>query len=517
MNQQTFSALPLGSERIEAVKAAGYIEPTEIQSLAIPQLVAGRDLLATAQTGTGKTAAFVLPMFERITPDGDRRGPVRPHALIVTPTRELALQIAESIDRYGAGSRLRCVTLFGGASRNRQLGELRGRPHVVVATPGRLLDFQGEGEIDLSAVRYLVLDEADRMLDMGFINPMRKIVALTPADRQTALFSATMPPQIEALASEFLRNPARVSAQTGEVRVEQIDHSVMYVGQEDKLALLGEIIRERGMFRVLVFTRTKHRASRVAKALAKQSYRSDAIHGNKSQSARNRALTEFKSGKLDVLVATDVASRGIDVEDVTHVINFEIPNEPETYVHRVGRTARAGSDGAAISFVDESEMGYIRDIEKLLGGRISVDADHAYHKERATVVQSASGSRGRSNGGSQGNRSGGSPANGSGNLNARGDSGGGGNAGGGRNGNGNSRGSRNAGSSGTPRGSRTGNGRTDGHARGNGSSGGDGNTRGDGNGRDRGNDGAPRKTAGSGSRSRSRRRRSRGGARRRAE
>jgi ATP-dependent RNA helicase RhlE len=397
MKNTTFHQLELSDTTLAAVDAAGYTNPTEIQHRAIPELLAGRDVLGTAQTGTGKTAAFVLPMLERLAPAADRGGPrpnrqhgggpsaARPRALILTPTRELAVQIVESVQTYGSGSSLACLAVFGGASKNRQIDELRARPDILVATPGRLLDLISERYIDLAAVEYLVLDEADRMLDMGFIPSVRTIVGMTPNDRQTALFSATMPPPIEKLANDFLRKPARVAAEAGEVRVHKIDQSVMYVDQADKLQLLPKLIRDRGMFRVLVFTRTKHRARKVAKVLLKEDLQADAIHGDKSQSARLRALENFRSGKTHVLVATDVASRGIDVDDITHVVNFEIPNEPESYVHRIGRTARAGTEGTAISLCDTTEMPYIASIEKLMGVRIAVDADQPYHRHREST------------------------------------------------------------------------------------------------------------------------------------
>jgi ATP-dependent RNA helicase RhlE len=391
MTATNFSHLDLRTSTLTAVDDAGYTTPTEVQRLAIPELLAGKDVLATAQTGTGKTAAFVLPLVERVRP-AERRGKnATPTALILTPTRELAVQIVESIGTYGKGSGLSCLAIYGGASRNRQIDQLRARPDIVVATPGRLLDLIAEHYIDLRAVTYLVLDEADRMLDMGFIPAVRRIVGMTPTERQTALFSATMPGPIQELARQFLRDPEHIAAESGELRVEKIDQYVMHVDQADKLDLLPRLIRDRGMFRVLVFTRTKHRARKVAKVLDKQGIDADAIHGDKSQSARLRALSDFRNGKLHVLVATDVASRGIDVDDITHVINFEIPNEPETYVHRIGRTARAGSEGCAISLCDESEMTYVRDIERLIGAEITLDRDQPYHVERARPAARAGG------------------------------------------------------------------------------------------------------------------------------
>ncbi len=382
MTTSTFNTLQLHDRTLAAVEAAGYTIPTEIQRRTIPEILAGRDVLATAQTGTGKTAAFVLPMLQRLERATRSSGSATPSALILTPTRELAAQIVESVRVYGKGSQLRPLAIYGGASRNRQIQDLRSHPHIVVATPGRLLDLMSDGYLNLRNVSYLVLDEADRMLDMGFIPAVRTIIAMTPPERQTTLFSATMPSAIQSLASDLLNKPVRIQAESGELKIDRIAQSVMYVDQADKLELLPRLIRERQMFRVLVFTRTKHRARKVEKLLAKQNLPSDSIHGDKSQAARTRALSNFKTGKVQVLVATDVASRGIDVDDITHVINFELPNESETYVHRIGRTARAGADGHAISLCDRSEMTYLRDIERLMGATLSVDRDHPYHQER---------------------------------------------------------------------------------------------------------------------------------------
>jgi ATP-dependent RNA helicase RhlE len=392
MDSLSFTSLKLDEKTLAAVDAAGYTTPTEIQERTIPEILAGRDVLATAQTGTGKTAAFVLPMLQRVDNAGRGGRAAKPTALILTPTRELAAQITESIRVYGKGSKLTAAAVFGGASRSRQINELSSYPDIVVATPGRLLDLISDRYIALGEVTYLVLDEADRMLDMGFIPAVRQIMGMTPDARQTVLFSATMPKPIQTLAHDFLRNPVRIQAEAGEVRIDRINQSVLHIDQADKITLLPDLIRDRGMFRVLVFTRTKHRASKVAKVLAKQDLPSDAIHGDKSQAARTRALAAFKSGKIQVLVATDVASRGIDVDDISHVVNFELPNEAETYVHRIGRTARAGADGHAISFCDSSEVNYLRDIERLMGVQLSVDRDHPYHRERAERYSRPSGS-----------------------------------------------------------------------------------------------------------------------------
>lgn len=391
MTAPSFDTLQLHERTLAAIDAAGYTIPTEIQHRTIPEILAGKDVLATAQTGTGKTAAFVLPMLQRVRLAARGGRSATPSALILTPTRELAAQITESIRTYGSESRLRAVSIFGGASRNRQITELRSHPDILVATPGRLLDLIADGFISLRDVSYLVLDEADRMLDMGFIPAVRQIIDMTPSERQTALFSATMPRPIQSLARDLLVDPVRVQAESGELKVARISQSVMYVDQADKSSLLPELIRERGMFRVLVFTRTKHRARKVEKILLKQDLPSDSIHGDKSQAARTRALANFKNGKVQILVATDVASRGIDVDDITHVVNFELPNEPETYVHRIGRTARAGAAGNAISFCDSTEMPYLRDIEKLIGANLTVDREQPYHQERKQSVGKSSG------------------------------------------------------------------------------------------------------------------------------
>ena len=387
MTTPDFTSLMLHDRTLAAVDAAGYSTPTEVQHRAIPELLAGRDVLATAQTGTGKTAAFVLPMLQLVKRAQATASRATPSALILAPTRELAAQIVESIKTYGRGSRLKALAIIGGDSRNRQLRDLGSHPDIIVATPGRLLDFMSEGRIDLRHVSYLILDEGDRMLDMGFIPAVRKIMESIPSNRQTALFSATMPTAVRALANDLLTNPVSISAEAGELRIDRITQSVMYVDQADKFELLSRLISERGMYKVLVFTRTKHRASKVAKLLIKRNLTCDAIHGDKSQSARTRALANFKNGKIQVLVATDVASRGIDVDDITHVVNFELPNEAETYVHRIGRTARAGASGNAISFCNETEMPYLRDIERLVGISLSVDKDQPYHQERRLPAQ----------------------------------------------------------------------------------------------------------------------------------
>ena len=389
MSDLRFSDLALATSVQNAVRQEGYLHPTPIQAEAIPELIAGRDVLATAQTGTGKTAAFVLPLVHHLL--GRRPDTKGPEALILCPTRELAVQIGEAFTRYGAGSAVRHSVLFGGAPKPTQIRSLRARPRVVIATPGRLLDLINERYLTLDRVQFLVLDEADRMLDMGFIPDVRRICSMVNAERQTALFSATMPDEIASLAASIMQNPTRIAVASDSVAVDRIDQTVLHVDQENKLQLLTELIQGRGMYRAIVFTRTKHRSSRVAKALNKAGITSDAIHGDKTQNARQRALDSFRRGRIQVLVATDVASRGIDVDDVTHVVNFEIPNEPETYVHRIGRTARAGADGIAISLCTRDELSSLRAIERLIEAPIPVDIDHAYHVEPPRPAAGRSG------------------------------------------------------------------------------------------------------------------------------
>ncbi len=438
MQSLSFSDFGLAESLVRAVAKEGYTQPTEIQSRAIPVLVSGANLLGTAQTGTGKTAAFTLPLIhslisavdenaEKAARSGDQQdrrershrnagrstsrnnqrhsGPARPVALILAPTRELAIQIDSSVATYGAGSGISHLAVFGGAPKGRQMEGLRRNPKVLVATPGRLQDFIGERAIDLSGVEYLILDEADRMLDMGFIPEVRKIAAMAINRKQTALFSATMPVEIEHLAEEILGPKAdRIAVAPKTMTADGIRQSVLHMTREDKISLLPEIIRDRGMFRVLVFTRTKHRAARVAKILSKAGIPSDEIHGNRTQNQRQRALESFRRGKIQVLVGTDVAARGIDVDDITHVINYEIPNEPETYVHRIGRTARAGMEGEALSFCDRDELGDFRRIETLLKGAVDIDRTHRFHVEPA-APRSTNRGGGRTGGGRPGARS----------------------------------------------------------------------------------------------------------------
>jgi ATP-dependent RNA helicase RhlE len=369
----SFSSLGLAEPILRALVAENYVAPTPIQAQAIPHLLAGRDLLGIAQTGTGKTAAFALPILHHLaapSAPGRRNGA---RALILTPTRELAIQIGASFRAYGRNTQLRCAEIFGGVSQHRQVEALRRGLDIVVATPGRLLDLMEQGHVRLDSVSVLVLDEADRMLDLGFIQPIRKIVARLPQQRQSLLFSATMPRDIEQLAQFILRDPARVEVTPQATTVERIEQRVLFVAAADKRNALANLLKDPAIGRTLVFTRTKHGADRVHRHLETSGVRAAAIHGNKSQNARQRALGDFRNGHIRVLVATDIAARGIDVDGITHVVNFELPNVPESYVHRIGRTARAGADGVAISLCDPSERAFLRDIEKLTRQRLTPD------------------------------------------------------------------------------------------------------------------------------------------------
>jgi ATP-dependent RNA helicase RhlE len=380
----SFSQLDIIDPIRRALHTEGYSVPTPIQAQAIPLLLAGRDLLGCAQTGTGKTAAFAIPILTRLAGSPRREGLRGPRVLVLAPTRELASQIGESFATYGRHLSLRHVVVFGGVGQKPQVDGIRRGAEIVVATPGRLLDLMQQGHVRLDGIEALVLDEADRMLDMGFIQPIRRIVAAVPRKRQTMLFSATLPPDIVALASGMLNNPATVSVTPTASTAEKVSQWVLHVQTNNKRNLLAEVLRDRAMARVLVFTRTKHGANRVAEHLNRGGVCTEAIHGNKSQSARERALSGFKKGSVRVLVATDIASRGIDVDGITHVINFELPNEPESYVHRIGRTGRAGAAGIALSFCDPSERTFLRDIERLTRARLRVVESHPYSDQQHT-------------------------------------------------------------------------------------------------------------------------------------
>ena len=374
-----FSDLDLIEPLQRALSAEGYTTPTPIQVQAIPPLLAGRDLLGIAQTGTGKTAAFALPLLQRLAANPRRPQPRSARVLVLTPTRELALQIHESFATYGRHLRLSRAAIFGGVGQAPQVRAAARGLDVLVATPGRLLDLVNQGHVHFDGLEAFVLDEADRMLDMGFIRDVRRIVALLPARRQTLLFSATMPDAVAALANSLLHEPQRVEVTPPAATVDRIDQRILFVETGNKRALLAELLSDGTITRALVFARTKHGADRIADQLAKVGVRADAIHGNKSQGARQKALAGFRDGRLRVLVATDIAARGIDVDGISHVINFDLPNEPESYVHRIGRTARAGADGIALSFCDAQETAYLRDIERTIRRSVPVDAGHAYH------------------------------------------------------------------------------------------------------------------------------------------
>ncbi|MEM1417885.1 MAG: DEAD/DEAH box helicase [Myxococcota bacterium] len=364
----TFDALGLHTDILRAVHAAGYREPTPIQADAIPPALAGRDLIGCARTGTGKTAAFGLPLLQRVDALAEEDTVLR--ALILTPTRELAAQIGESLGTYGQHLEIWHTVIFGGVKEGKQIAELRRGIDVLVATPGRLLDLMDRGFVDLSDIGIFVLDEADRMLDMGFLRDVKRVIAKLPKKRQTMLFSATMPAPIRKLASELLHDPVSVAVAPVSSAAEKVRQEVVFVEKREKPKKLIELLRAGDIDHTIVFTRTKHGANRLVKKLAGAGIEAAAIHGNKSQGARTRALDGFRSGALNVLVATDIAARGIDVEGISHVINFDLPNVPETYVHRIGRTARAGASGIAVSFCDPEEKAYLRSIEKLLGERI---------------------------------------------------------------------------------------------------------------------------------------------------
>jgi ATP-dependent RNA helicase RhlE len=367
-----FSSLGLADPILRALNTEGYTTPTPIQAQAIPPVMEGRDLLGCAQTGTGKTAAFALPILHRLAAqpvDKARRGPALPRVLVLSPTRELATQIGESFAAYGRHTGLTHTVIFGGVSQFHQVKALQRGVDILVATPGRLIDLMEQRLVNLSAVRVLVLDEADRMLDMGFIQPIRRIVAALPdpRSRQTLLFSATMPREIMHLADSLLRDPVKVAVTPVSSAVPLIEQSLYMVQRNSKQALLERLLDSPEVARAVVFTKTKHGADRVARRLARAGVSSDAIHGNKAQNQRTRALDAFRSGRVRVLVATDVAARGLDVDGITHVFNFDLPMEPEAYVHRIGRTGRAGATGVAVSFCDNEERGLLRDIEKLTG------------------------------------------------------------------------------------------------------------------------------------------------------
>jgi ATP-dependent RNA helicase RhlE len=370
LTNPAFSSLGLAEPLQRALTADNYVQPTPIQAQAIPALLAGRDVLGIAQTGTGKTAAFGLPLLQKLYLERKPAASRSARSLILAPTRELALQIDESLRSYGRHLKLRHAVVLGGVSENKQIGAMRQGVDILVATPGRLLDLIGQKHIVLGAVTTLIVDEADRMFDMGFIRDVRRIVSCLPRQRQSMLFSATMPAEVAHLVAEILRDPMRIDVSPATLTAEKIDQRVYYVESKDKQALLHNLLLDSAMKRAIVFTRTKHCANKVAKRLGDVGHTAEAIHGNKSQNARQRALEGFRSGRARILVATDIAARGIDIDGVTHIVNFELPEVPETYVHRIGRTARAGNGGVAISFCDASERESLQSIERLVKHRL---------------------------------------------------------------------------------------------------------------------------------------------------
>ncbi len=370
----TFEQLHLIEPILRALKAEGYTTPTPIQSQAIPLLLKGRDVLGCAQTGTGKTAAFAIPIIQLMTETHQannlNKRPIR--SLILTPTRELAIQIGESFESYGKHTNLKYKVIFGGVNQHSQVEALRRGVDVLVATPGRLLDLMNQKFINLNDIQFFVLDEADRMLDMGFVHDVKKVIAKLPQKKQSLFFSATMPPVILELANSILKNPAKVEVAPVSSTADTIKQVVYFVDKENKKHLLNEVLKDQTIERALVFARTKHGANKITKDLLQKNIKAEAIHGNKSQSARQTALNNFKTKQTRVLVATDIAARGIDIDELSHVINYELPNVPESYVHRIGRTGRAGANGIAIAFCDAIEKEYLRDIQKLIGRQIPV-------------------------------------------------------------------------------------------------------------------------------------------------
>ena len=369
---KNFKEFDLISPLQRTLSEEGYRTPTPIQAKTITPAIEGRDVLGVAQTGTGKTAAFALPVLNWLGGNPRKSQSKRPVALVLAPTRELAIQIGDSLQTYGSHLRLRISTIFGGVSQGKQVNQLKRGTHVLVATPGRLLDLMSQGHLHLDKLEFFVLDEADRMLDMGFLPDLKRIIRALPEERQSLFFSATLPPSIKSLARQLLRDPVNVTIAPESVSVEKIDQRVMFVERGEKQHLLKQVLTSPDMDRAIVFTKTKRGANRLSERLEKSGIRSVAIHGNKSQSARQKALSAFRSKQVKVLVATDVAARGIDIEGISHVVNFDLPREPESYVHRIGRTGRAGADGIAVSFCLPEENRELRAIEKLIGKQVPV-------------------------------------------------------------------------------------------------------------------------------------------------
>jgi ATP-dependent RNA helicase RhlE len=420
----SFENLNLIEPILKALKTEGYTTPTPIQEQAIPYILQHRDLLGCAQTGTGKTAAFAIPILQLLFLDKQKHKEQKSiKALILTPTRELAIQISESFTAYGKHTGLKNLVIFGGVSQNPQVDALRRGVDILIATPGRLLDLMNQRYVHIDQIKMLILDEADRMLDMGFVNDVKKIIAKVPANRQTLFFSATMPNEIQHLADSILQKPAKVEVAPVSSTADTIQQSLFYVDKGDKRLLLSHILKDKEIKTALVFTRTKHGADKVVKDLIRVGITAEAIHGNKSQNARQRALTNFKNRTTRVLIATDIAARGIDIDELTHVINYELPNVPETYVHRIGRTGRAGASGIAFSFCDgEEEIDYLKDIHKLIAKEIPVEQGHPYplsyedmtakmmSKAKNGTPKSAGSAGGRHGGGNKRPGAGGRPA-----------------------------------------------------------------------------------------------------------
>jgi len=397
----SFENLNLIEPILRALKTEGYTTPTPIQEQSIPIILQHKDLLGCAQTGTGKTAAFAIPILQLLYKDRLQHKEQKTiKALILTPTRELAIQIAESFAAYGKHTGLKHLVIFGGVSQNPQVDALRRGVDILVATPGRLLDLMNQKYVHLDHIKMLVLDEADRMLDMGFVNDVKKVIAKVPAKRQTLFFSATMPNEIQNLANTILTRPEKVEVTPVSSTAETIQQELYYVDKGDKKALLNHILKDKDIKTALVFTRTKHGADKVVKDLVKVGITAEAIHGNKSQNARQRALTNFKNRTTRVLIATDIAARGIDIDELTHVINYELPNIPETYVHRIGRTGRAGASGIALSFCDAEEIDFLKDIHKLIAKQIPVNEAHPYPMSPQSMVAKAEAAA-KSGGGGQ--------------------------------------------------------------------------------------------------------------------
>ena len=378
----TFKELGIIEPILEALRAEGYTEPTPIQEQSIPILLRRKDLLGCAQTGTGKTAAFAIPILQHLHLDQrHQRGRRKIRALIVTPTRELAIQIADSFNDYGKNTRIKNTVIFGGVKQGAQTQTLQQGVDVLVATPGRLLDLMNQGFISLRDIEYFVLDEADRMLDMGFIHDIRKIIAALPEKRQSLFFSATMPADIVSLSRKILGDPEKVTIKPEQTTAEKVEQAIYFVAKKDKPRLLVHLLQTKKFDSTLVFSRTKHGADKIVKMLSKSNIKGEAIHGNKSQGARQRALGNFKSGHTKILVATDIAARGIDISQLSLVLNYDLPNIPETYVHRIGRTGRAAASGIAISFCDQEEKEYLKDIQKLISQKIPVVENHPFPDE----------------------------------------------------------------------------------------------------------------------------------------